>query len=217
MKKSLVVSRKWLVVIAVCLTAGVVVAALRLSRRVPMRVLQASTNCEVICGVKMPPMYTQSLWERRQEILDRRRKALEAFQKEFEDLHAVAQTTYYESLNEEQRKAMAELSRLQEQAFGEARAKAHRRHEELVAITNRANYIKREWHEKRRSEYEFHEGLFWLDEPVFKETVSRAEKGKQVVHILYTRGKNGKERRHRYEPDAIRRELENAAKKNKGE
>ena len=209
--------KKLLVVSAVCLMATVAVAAPRLSRRVPMRVPQASTNCEVICGVKMPPMYTQSLWERRQKILDRRVKALEAFQKELEDLHIVAQTIYQDSLNEEQRKAMRELSRLQEQAFGEARAKAHRRHEELVAITNRANYIKKEWHEKRRSEYEFHEGLFWLDEPVFKETVTRAEKGKQVVHILYTRGKNGKERRHRYEPDAIRRELEEAEKKNKGE
>lgn len=217
MKKLLVVSRKSLVVSTVCLTAAIAVATPSLSRRVPMRVPQATTNCEVICGVKMPPMYTQSLWVRRQEILDRRVKALEAFEKELKVLHIVAQTTYQDSLNEEQRKAMAEFSRLQEQAIGEARAKAHRRHEELVAITNRANYIKKEWHEKRRSEYEFHEGLFWLDEPVFKETVSRAEYGKQVVHILYTRGKNGKERRHRYEPDAIRRNLEEAEKKNKGE
>ena len=168
------------------------------------------TNCEVICGVKMPPKYSQRLWQKHQELHQK-------YVAERKKLDRIADDEYHSALTDEQREALRKLSAMQERQYGEMMARQKARQDELVAITNRAAYIKKEWHEKRRSEYEFHEGLYWLDEPVFKETVSRTENGKIVVHILYTRGKNGKEKRHRYDPAAIRRELEEAEKKNMGE
>ena len=159
------------------------------------------TNCEVICGVKMPPKYSQRLWQKHQELHQK-------YVAERKKLDRIADDEYLSALTDEQREALRKLSAMQERRYGEMMARQKARQDELVAITNRAAYIKKEWHEKRRSEYEFHEGLYWLDEPVIKETVSRTENGKIVVHILYTRGKNGKEKRHRYDPAAIVRQLE---------
>ena len=175
----------------------------RLSARMPGDYVRPGhpTNCEVICGVKMPPKYSQQMWQKLQELHEK-------YVAERNKLYRIADDEYRAALTDEQREALRKLSAMQEREYGEMMARQKARHDELVAITNRAAYIKKEWHEKRRSEYEFHEGLYWLDEPVFKETVSRTENGKIVVHILYTRGKNGKEKRHRYDPAAIVRQLE---------
>ena len=153
--------------------------------RVPGLTFTHPTNSATVCGVKMPPRYTAELWARSLELQER-------FRADLKELDRLADEEYEKSLNDEQREALRKLSAMQEREYGEMMARQKARHDELVAITNRAAYIKKEWHEKRRSEYEFHEGLYWLDEPVFKETVSRTENGKIVVHILYTRGKNGK-------------------------
>ena len=180
----------------------------RLSTSLPGDYVRSAhpTNCEVICGVKMPPKYSQRLWQKRRELREK-------FFADFKRLESIADDEYHAALTDEQREALRKLSAMQERQYGEMMARQKARQDELVAITNRAAYIKKEWHEKRRSEYEFHEGLYWLDEPVFKETVSRTENGKIVVHILYTRGKNGKEKRHRYDPAAIVRQLEGVKNK----
>ena len=95
------------------------------------------------------------------------------------------------------------------------RAEAAARNAELVAITNRKAYVVKEYHEKRRSEYHYRpESLYWMGGEVFKETVTRAEKGKVVIHILYTHDKDGKEKRHRYDPYSIECRLQDAAKQN---
>ena len=168
---------------------------------VPNHTFTHPTNSATVCGVKMPPKYSQQMWQKLQELHEK-------YVAERKELNRIANDEYHAALTDEQREALRKLSAMQEREYGEMMARQKARHDELVAITNRAAYIKKEWHEKRRSEYEFHEGLYWLDEPVFKETVSRTENGKIVVHILYTRGKNGKEKRHRYDPAAIVRQLE---------
>lgn len=204
MKKSSVVSRKLLVVSAVCLTAAVAVAAPTISSRLRMPIVPLTNSFE-IAGVKFPPRYTEELFRMNQE-------AFATYQQERKRIAALAEETFQSQLTDEHRKVLLEISRQQEEEFGRMRAEAAARNAELVAITNRKAYVVKEYHEKRRSEYHYQpKSLYWLKDEVFKETVTRAEKGKVVIHILYTRGKDGKEKRHRYDPLAIERRLAEAA------
>lgn len=209
MKKSSAVGRQLVVVGAVCLAAVVAVAAPRPERlRMPSGPL---TNSFEIAGVKFPPRYTE-------EQFRMRKAAFEALHQELKRIDALAEDTFQSQLTDEHRKVLREISRQAEEEIGRRNAEADARNAELVAITNRKAYVVKEYHEKRRSEYHYQpESLYWMGGEVFKETVTRAEKGKVVVNILYTRDKDGKEKRHRYDPDAIRRALEEADKKNKGE
>ena len=206
MKKLLVVSRKSLVVSAVCLMAAVAVAAQR-----PERLRMSSghlTNSLEIAGVKFPPLFTE-------EQFRMRKVAYEALHQELNRISALAEETYQSQLTDEHRKVLLEISRQQEEEFGRMRAEVAARNAELVAITNRKAYVVKEYHEKRRSEYHYRtESLYWMGGEVFKETVTRAEKGKVVIHILYTHDKDGKEKRHRYDPCSIERRLQDAAKQN---
>ena len=204
-----VVSRQWLAVGAVCLAA---VAAVATPRSPKMHMPRASlTNSFEISGVKFPPRYTE-------EQFRMRKVAFEALHQELNRISALAEETFQSQLTDEHRKVLLEMSRQQEEEIGRMRAEVAARNAELVAITNRKAYVVKEYHEKRRSEYHYRpKSLYWLKDEVFKETVTRAEKGKVAIHILYTRGKDGKEKRHRYDPLAIRRGLEEAEKKNKGE
>ena len=206
MKKSLVVSRQSLGVSAVCLMAAVAVAAPRPERlRMPSGPL---TNSFEIAGVKFPPRYTEEQFRMRKD-------AYEALHQELKRIDALAENTFQLQLTDEHRKVLLEISRQQEEEFGRMRAEAAARNAELVAITNRKAYVVKEYHEKRRSEYHYQpKSLYWLGDEVFKETVTRAEKGKVVVNILYTRGKDGKEKCHRYDPYSIERRLQDAAKQN---
>lgn len=206
MKKSSAVGRQLVVVGAVCLAAVVAVAAPRPERlRMPSGPL---TNSFEIAGVKFPPRYTE-------EQFRMRKVAFEAFHQELKRIEAIAEETFQSQLAEEHRKVLLEISRQQEQEIGRMRAEAAARNAEFVAITNRKAYVVKEYHEKRRSEYHYRpESLYWMGGEVFKETVTRAEKGKVVIHILYTRGKDGKEKRHRYDPYSIERRLQDAAKQN---
>ena len=206
MKKSLVVSRRSLVVSAVCLMAALAVAATRPERlRIPSDPL---TNSFEIAGVKFPPRYTEEQFRMRKD-------AYEALHQELKRIDALAENTFQLQLTDEHRKVLLEISRQQEEEFGRMRAEAAARNAELVAITNRKAYVVKEYHEKRRSEYHYQpKSLYWLGDEVFKETVTRAEKGKVVVNILYTRGKDGKEKCHRYDPYSIERRLQDAAKQN---
>ena len=206
MKKSLVVSRRSLVVSAVCLMAALAVAATRPERlRIPSDPL---TNSFEIAGVKFPPRYNE-------EQFRMRKVAFEALHQELKRIDALAEETFQSQLTDEHRKVLLEISRQQEEEFGRMRAEAAARNAELVAITNRKAYVVKEYHEKRRSEYHYQpKSLYWLGDEVFKETVTRAEKGKVVVNILYTHDKDGKEKRHRYDPYSIERRLQDAAKQN---
>lgn len=206
MNKSLVVSRKLLVVSIVCLMATVAVAAPRTERlRMPSEPL---TNSFEIAGVKFPPRYTE-------EQFRMRKVAFEALHQELNRISALAEETFQSQLTDTHRKILQEISRQQEKEFGRKRAEAAARNAELVAITNRKAYVVKEYHEKRRSEYHYQpKSLYWLGDEVFKETVTRAEKGKVVVNILYTRDKDGKEKRHRYDPESIECRLREAAKQN---
>ena len=206
MKKSLVVSRRSLVVSAVCLMAALAVAATRPERlRIPSDPL---TNSFEIAGVKFPPRYNE-------EQFRMRKVAFEALHQELKRIDALAEETFQSQLTDEHRKVLLEISRQQEVEFARMSAEAAARNAELVAITNRKVYVVKEYHEKRRSEYHYQpKSLYWLGDEVFKETVTRAEKGKVVVNILYTRGKDGKEKCHRYDPYSIERRLQDAAKQN---
>lgn len=206
MKKLLAVGRQLVVVGAVCLAAVVAVAAPRPERlRMPSGPL---TNSFEIAGVKFPPRYTEEQFRMRREANDK-------YREELKRIEAIAEETFQAQLTEEHRKVLLEISRQQEEEFGRMRAEAAARNAELVAITNRKAYVVKEYHEKRRSEYHYRpESLYWMGGEVFKETVTRAEKGKVVIHILYTRGKDGKEKRHRYDPSSIERRLQDAAKQN---
>lgn len=206
MKKLLAVGRQLVVVGAVCLAAAVAVAAPRPKRlRMPSGPL---TNSFEIAGVNFPPRYTE-------EQFRMRKVAFEALEQELNRISALAEETFQSQLTDEHRKVLLEISRQQEEEFGRMRAEAAARNAELVAITNRKAYVVKEYHEKRRSEYHYRpESLYWMGGECFKETVTRAEKGKVVVHILYTRGKDGKEKRHRYDPYSIERRLQDAAKQN---
>lgn len=206
MKKSSAVGRQLVVVGAVCLAAVVAVAAPRPERlRMPSGPL---TNSFEIAGVKFPPRYAE-------EQFRMRKVAFEAFHQELKRIEAIAEETFQSQLTEEHRKVLLEISRQQEEEIGRMRAEAAARNAEFVAITNRKAYVVKEYHEKRRSEYHYRpESLYWMGGEVFKETVTRAEKGKVVIHILYTRGKDGKEKRHRYDPYSIERRLQDAAKQN---
>ena len=206
MKKSSAVGRQLVVVGAVCLAAVVAVAAPRPERlRMPSGPL---TNSFEIAGVKFPPLYTE-------EQFRMRKVAFKAFHQELKRIEAIAEETFQSQLAEEHRKVLLEISRQQEVEIGRMRAEAAARNAEFVAITNRKAYVVKEYHEKRRSEYHYRpKSLYWLCDEVFKETVTRAEKGKVVIHILYTRGKDGKEKRHRYDPYSIERRLQDAAKQN---
>lgn len=200
MNKSLVVS-------IVCLMAAVAVAAPHPERlRMPSDPL---TNSFEIAGVKFPPRYNE-------EQFRMRKVAFEALHQELKRIDALADKTFQSQLTDEHRKVLQEISRQQEVEFARMSAEAAARNAELVAITNRKAYVVKEYHEKRRSEYHYRpKSLYWLKDEVFKETVTRAEKGKVVIHILYTRGKDGKEKRHRYDPLAIERRLAEAAKQEK--
>ena len=206
MKKSSAVGRQLVVVGAVCLAAVVAVAAPRPERlRMPSVPLTSSFE---IAGVKFPPRYTE-------EQFRMRKVAFEALRQELNRVSALAEETFQSQLTDEHRKILQEISRQQEEEFGRMRAEAAARNAELVAITNRKAYVVKEYHEKRRSEYHYQpKSLYWLGDEVFKETVTRAEKGKVVVNILYTRDKDGKEKRHRYDPESIERRLQDAAKQN---
>lgn len=206
MKKSSPVGRQLVVVGAVCLAAVVAVAAPRPERlRMPSGPL---TNSFEIAGVKFPPRYTE-------EQFRMRNVAFEALRQELKRISALAEETFQSQLTDEHRKVLLEISRQQEEEFGRMRAEAAARNAELVAITNRKAYVVKEYHEKRRSEYHYQpESLYWMGGEVFKETVTRAEKGKVVIHILYTHDKDGKEKRHRYDPYSIERRLQDAAKQN---
>lgn len=207
MKKSSAVGRQLVVVGAVCLAAVVAVAAPKLERPV-IRLQSGLTNSCKIGGVMFPPLYTQELFRQREELITR-------YREDMKRIEAEARRIYDESLTDTHRKILQEISRQQEEEFGRMRAKAAARNAELVAITNRKAYVVKEYHEKRRSEYHYQpKSLYWLGDEVFKETVTRAEKGKVVVNILYTRDKDGKEKRHRYDPESIERRLRDAAKQN---
>ena len=203
MKESLVVSRQSLVASVVCLMATVAFAAPRPERlRMPSGSL---TNSFEIAGVKFPPRYTE-------EQFRMRKVAVEALHQELNRISALAEETFQSQLTDAQRKVLQEMSRQQEEEIARWKAEAAARNAELVAITNRKACVVKEYHEKRRSEYHYRpKSLYWLKDEVFKETVTRAEKGKVVIHILYTRGKDGKEKRHRYDPLAIERRLAEAA------
>lgn len=206
MKKLLAVGRQLVVVGAVCLAAVVAVAAPR-SPRLRMPIVSLTNSFE-IAGVKFPPRYTE-------EQFRMRKVAFEAYHQELKRISALAEETFQSQLTDEHRKVLLEISRQQEEEFGRMRAEAAARNAELVAITNRKAYVVKEYHEKRRSEYHYRpESLYWMGGEVFKETVTRAEKGKVVVHVLYTCGKDGKEKRHRYDPYSIERRLQDAAKQN---
>ena len=200
MKKSLVVG-------VVCLMATV--AAIAAPRPERLRMTSGPlTNSFEIAGVKFPPRYTE-------EQFRMRKVAFEALHQELKRIEAIAGETFQSQLTEEHRKVLLEISRQQEEEFGRMRAEAAARNAELVAITNRKAYVVKEYHEKRRSEYHYRpESLYWMGGEVFKETVTRAEKGKVVIHILYTHDKDGKEKRHRYDPYSIERRLQDAAKQN---
>lgn len=200
MKKSLVVG-------VVCLMATV--AAIAASRPERLRMPSGPlTNSFEIAGVMFPPRYTE-------EQFRMRKVAFEAFHQELKRIEAIAEETFQSQLTEEHRKVLLEISRQQEEEIGRMCAEAAARNAEFVAITNRKAYVVKEYHEKRRSEYHYRpESLYWMGGEVFKETVTRAEKGKVVIHILYTRGKDGKEKRHRYDPYSIERRLQDAAKQN---
>jgi hypothetical protein len=198
--------KKLLVVGAVCLAAVVAVAAPRPERlRMPSGSL---TNSFEIAGVKFPPRYTEEQFRMCED-------AYKALKQELKRISALAEETFQAQLTDEHRKVLLEISRQQEEDIGRMRAEAAVRNAELVAITNRKAYVVKEYHEKRRSEYHYQpKSLYWLGDEVFKETVTRAEKGKVVVNILYTRDKDGKEKRHRYDPYSIERRLQDAAKQN---
>jgi hypothetical protein len=186
--------------------AAVAIAAPRPERlRMPRGSL---TNGVEISGVKFPPWYTKEQFQMRLAAFDRCRE-------EIARIDALAEETFHAQLTDAQRKVLLEISRQQEEDLGRMRAKAAARNAELVAITNRKAYVVKEYHEKRRSEYHYQpESLYWMGGEVFKETVTRAEKGKVVIHILYTRGKDGKEKRHCYDPYLIERRLQEAARNN---
>ena len=206
MKKSSAVGRQLVVVGAVCLAAVVAVAAPR-SPRLRMPIVSLTNSFE-IAGVKFPPRYTEELFR-----MDR--EAFETYQQERKRIAALAEETFQAQLTDEHRKVLREISRQAEEEIGRRNAEAAARNAELVAITNRKAYVVKEYHEKRRSEYHYQpKSLYWLGDEVFKETVARAEKGKVVVNILYTRDKDGKEKRHRYDPESIERRLQDAAKQN---
>lgn len=207
MKEWSVVSRKSLVVSAVCLMAtAIAVAAPRPERlRMPSEPL---TNSFEIAGVKFPPRYTEDQFRMREV-------ALEAFHQELKRIAALAEETFQSQLTDVHRKVIRDISRQQEEEISRWKAETAARNAELLAITNRKAYVVKEYHEKRRSEYHYRpESLYWMGGEVFKETVTRAEKGKIAIHILYTRDKDGKEKRHRYDPDSIDRRLQDAAKQN---
>ena len=199
-----------LVIIAVYLAVGVALtltAAPKLER--PVIMYQSGlTNSFEIAGVKFPPRYTQ-------EQFRMRKVAFEAYQQELNRIAELADETFQSQLTDEHRKVLLEVSRQQEEEFGRMRAEAAARNAEFVAITNRKVYVVKEYHEKRRSEYHYRpKSLYWMGGEVFKETVTRAEKGKVAIHILYTYDKDGKQKRHRYDPYSIERRLQDAAKQN---
>ena len=195
------------VVCAVCLAAVAAVAAPKLVRPVIMH-QSGLTNSYEIGGVKFPPLYTQELFRQREELITR-------YREDMKRIEAEARRIYEESLTDAQRKVLQEMLRQQEEEIARWKAEAAARNAELVAITNRKACVVKEYHEKRRSEYHYRpKSLYWLKDEVFKETVTHAEKGKVVIHILYTRGKDGKEKRHRYDPYSIERRLQDAAKQN---
>lgn len=206
MKKLSAVGRQLVVIGVVCLMATVAVA--EPSPESLPRLSGPLTNSIEIAGVKFPPRYTEEQFRMRREAYDK-------YREELKRIEALAEETFQSQLTDEHRKVLLKLSRQQEEWFGRRRAEAAARNAELIAITNRKAYVVKEYHEKRRSEYHYQaKSLYWLGDEVFKETVTRAEKGKVAIHILYTHDKDGKEKRHRYDPYSIEHRLQDAAKQN---
>ena len=168
--------------------------AQRVSRRMYDR--PSPTNSFKLCGVTMPPRYTQELYEKREKITEEFRERLAA-------LDAEADSQWRETLTEAQNEALREASRLQEQAFAEAQAKSQRAYEELCLFTNRANYVASDFTDRRRREVTYKEGLTFKGEKVIKSVFYSTERGKVKVEMLYTIDDKGREKKQRIDFDEI--------------
>lgn len=179
----------------------------RAPRPVPATRFVHPTNCAVVCGVTMPPKYREEMWLKREEL---RRRWVEKMNAALDEIDRMAKDVYESSLSAAQRNALAqyEADRLAEAE--KVQAERQRRKWELEAITNRVQWVKREWKDRRRTEIEYHPGLKWLDSDIVKEEVQTSESGRVKVHFLYTA--DGK--KHRYDPDAIADQLLKEAERN---
>lgn len=165
------------------------------------------TNCAVVCGVTMPPKYREEMWLKREELS---RKWIEKMNAALDEIDRMEKDIYESSLTAAQRNALAQYEAERLAAADRVRAKRQRRKWELEAITNRFQWVKRKWKDRRRTEIEYHPGLKWLDSDIVKEEVQTSESGRVKVHFLYTA--DGK--KHRYDPDAIADQLFKEAERN---
>ena len=165
------------------------------------------TNCAVVCGVTMPPKYQEELWLKREELC---REWIDRMNAAIGEIDRMVNDIYESSLTAAQRDALAqdEAERIAE--ADRVRAERQRRKWELEAITNRVQWVKREWKDRRRTEIEYHPGLKWMDSEIVKEVVQTSESGRVKVHFLYTA--DGK--KHRYDPDTISAQLLKEAARN---
>ena len=145
----------------------------------------------------MPPKYQEEMWLKREEL---RREWIDRMAKDI----------YESSLSAAQRNALAQYEAERLAEAEKVQAERQRRKWELEAITNRVQWVKREWKDRRRTEIEYHPGLKWMDSEIVKEEVQTSESGRVKVHFLYTA--DGK--KHRYDPDAISAQLLKEAERN---
>lgn len=127
-----------------------------------------------------------------------------------DEIDRMAKDIYESSLSAAQRDALAQYEAERIAEADRVRAERQRRKWELEAITNRVQWVKREWKDRRRTEIEYHPGLKWMDSEIVKEEVQTSESGRVKVHFLYTA--DGK--KHRYDPDAISAQLLKEAERN---
>ena len=179
----------------------------RATRPVPATRFVHPTNCAVVCGVTMPPKYREEMWLKREEL---RRRWVEKMNAALDEIDRMANDIYESSLSAAQRNALAQYEAERLAEAEKVQAKRQRRKRELEAITNRVQWVKREWKDRRRTEIEYHPGLKWLDSDIVKEVVQTSESGSVKVHFLYTA--DGK--KHRYDPDAIAAQLVKEAERN---
>lgn len=172
----------------------------RATRPVPATRFVHPTNCAVVCGVTMPPKYREEMWLKREEL---RRRWVEKMNAALDEIDRMAKDIYESSLSAAQRNALAQYEAERLAEAEKVQAECQRRKCELEAITNRVQWVKREWKDRRRTEIEYHPGLKWLDSDIVKEEVQTSESGRVKVHFLYTA--DGK--KHRYDPDAIAAQL----------
>ena len=179
----------------------------RATRPVPATRFVHPTNCAVVCGVTMPPKYREEMWLKREEL---RRRWVEKMNAALDEIDRMANDIYESSLSAAQRNALAQYEAERLAEAEKVQAKRQRRKRELEAITNRVQWVKREWKDRRRTEIEYHPGLKWIDSDIVKEEVQTSEYGSVKVHFLYTA--DGK--KHRYDPDAIAAQLVKEAERN---